>query len=248
MPKKSKPADRSTLVTFLLDRSGSMQSIKADTIGGFNAYLDTLQADGKTIVFSFLQFDNMSLDVVCKNIPVAKAVHLTDATFQPRGMTPLVDAAYKTIKAIETAIAERGDDPQVVVCIQTDGMENSSVEHTSDELKTLIEAKTGLGWQFNFMGASVDAYGQAMALGIGAINTMSYNSFDEASTQSAFFGMAQNTTSYAAGRASNTNISASMRSAAGDNHANKYAAQLGAQAPAARPPAKPRRKPPTLTL
>jgi hypothetical protein len=30
-----------TLVTFLLDRTGSMQSIKADTIGGFNAYLDT---------------------------------------------------------------------------------------------------------------------------------------------------------------------------------------------------------------
>ncbi len=64
-------ASSATLVTFLLDRTGSMESIKDDTIGGFNAYLSALKADGAGIEFSLLQFDSMSIDKVCVNIPVA---------------------------------------------------------------------------------------------------------------------------------------------------------------------------------
>jgi hypothetical protein len=49
-------SEQTTLVTFLLDRTGSMQAIKADTIGGFNAYLDTLEREvGDLVEFSLLQ-------------------------------------------------------------------------------------------------------------------------------------------------------------------------------------------------
>src|SRR5215207_8666179 len=129
---------QSTLVTFLLDRTGSMQSIKDDTIGAFNAYLATLKKGGDGIEFSFLQFDSISIDKVCVNRPVAEVAPLTDETFEPRASTPLIDAAYATIEAVGEAVAKREAMPKVVICIQTDGLENASTEHTWAELNLLI--------------------------------------------------------------------------------------------------------------
>ena len=97
-----------------------MQSIKDDTIGAFNAYLGTLQKKGGGIEFSFLQFDSISIDKICVNRPVAEVAPLTDETFQPRGSTPLIDAAYATIEAVGEAVA-KPKAPKVVICIQTDG-------------------------------------------------------------------------------------------------------------------------------
>lgn len=203
-----------TLVTFLLDRSGSMQSIKTDTIGAFNAYLGELKK-GK-ITFSFLQFDSQSIDTVVKNVPIKNVPNLTDATFQPRGMTPLVDAAYKTIKAVEDALSRRDDSPKVVICFQTDGQENCSREHTMAELNDLIKAKTALGWQFNFMGASIDAYAQAGAMGISHMGTMSYDSHSEEKTRGGFVASAVNTVAFASGARGSTMYTSGQKMAAGD--------------------------------
>ncbi len=54
----------------------------------------------------------------------------------------------------------------MVICIQTDGLENASTEHTWAELNLLIKEKAKLGWQFNFMGAGIDAYEQGRQMGI----------------------------------------------------------------------------------
>jgi uncharacterized protein YegL len=93
-----------TLVTFLLDRTGSMEPIRDDTIGAFNAYLETLQEDGEDIFFSLLTFDSMSIDKVHVNQPVKEVARLTRESFVPRASTPLIDAAYKTIKAVEKSV------------------------------------------------------------------------------------------------------------------------------------------------
>lgn len=213
---KTKPS--STLVTFLLDKSGSMSPIKSDTIGAFNAYLDTLKEAPNGISFSFLQFDTNSVDTIHRNVPVEDAASLTAATYQPNGGTPLIDAAYKTIKAVESAIGERKTTPKVVICIQTDGQENASIDHTWADLTALIKEKTALGWQFNFMGCGIDAYAQGSRMGIAAFNTMSYDRHSPEATRAAFSASARNTQMFASGMASTTAYSMAQRTASRDKH------------------------------
>jgi hypothetical protein len=78
-----------TLVTLLLDRSGSMAMIKDDTIGGFNAYVDTLKAAGANIDFTFLQFDSTSIDKICVAVPVSQAPRLDKSNYVLGASTPL---------------------------------------------------------------------------------------------------------------------------------------------------------------
>ena len=204
-----------TSVTFLLDRTGSMEVIKDDTIGGFNAYLEGLQggAASDDTEFSLVQFDSMSLDKVCVNKPVKGVDKLTKETYEPRASTPLIDAAYKTIKAVETAVA--GSDKKVVICIQTDGQENASTEHTWDELNALIKEKSNLGWQFNFMGVGIDAYKQASMMGIARGSTIS-TTMDPGQMRAAYRGSALNTALYASGATATTDFSDDQKAAAGD--------------------------------
>jgi hypothetical protein len=210
-----KPAPR-TLVTFLLDRTGSMEPIRDDTIGAFNAYLDGLQGDdGTSIDFTLVQFDSMSIDKIHVQVPVAEVPRLTRDTFQPRASTPLIDAAYKTIVAVEESLAHRTE-TKVVICIQTDGQENSSIEHRWDELNALIKEKVGKGWQFNFMGVGIDAYHQGERMGIAPQATVAYDHRDPAATRAAFAESASNARSYACGAAPDTAYTPAQKAASGD--------------------------------
>ena len=119
-----------TLVTLLLDRTGSMESVRDDTIGAFNTYLDTLKQDGDSLYFTLIQFDSMSVDKVHVNEPVKEIPRLTRETYVPRASTPLIDAAYKTIKAVEKSV-NGSPQTKIVICIQTDGQENASTEYTN---------------------------------------------------------------------------------------------------------------------
>jgi hypothetical protein len=210
-----------TLVTFLLDRTGSMQSIKDDTIGAFNAYLDGLKAE-PSIRFTLVQFDSMSIDKICVQAPIADVLPLTEHSYVPRAATPLIDAAYKTIKATDAAVNDT--DTKVVICIQTDGHENASTEHTWEELNALIKEKSAIGWQFNFMGASIDAYDQASRMGIAAAAAMSYDSTSRAATVAGFDAGAVNATAFARGLAESTNYTMEQRAKAGDKFAHKVTA------------------------
>lgn len=214
---KSKPTPK-TIVTFLLDRSGSMSAIKSQTIEGFNSYITGLQSDKKAkILFTFLQFDSESLDKVHVAVPIQDVPLLTDKTFSPRGGTPLIDAAYKTILAVEDACKREDIAPKVVICIQTDGEENASSQYNWDQLSSVVKAKQEMGWQFNFMGAGIDAYKQAARMGVSVANTMSYNNM-AATTDMAFAASAANTMSYARGMAESTGYTAAQKTAAGDEY------------------------------
>lgn len=207
---------KKTLVTFLLDRSSSMSSIHKETVSAFNEYLDELKRSKAEIDFTFIQFDlnnGLSMEKVCVCEPVKKVKNLTMESFQPRGSTPLIDAAFKTIKAIEGQ--EKAKGCKIVVCIQTDGEENASVSHGWEELKTLISEKTKAGWQFNFMGAGIDSYNQGSRMGISAANTVSYGK-DMRHTVAAFRASASNASNYAMGRSANTSYLASQKADAGD--------------------------------
>ena len=210
-----KPAPR-TLVTFLLDRTGSMEPIRDDTIGAFNAYLEGLQNDGADIDFTFLQFDSMSIDKICVAVPVADVPRLTRETYEPRASTPLIDAAYKTIKAVEEAL-KPSPETKVVICFHTDGQENASIEHGWAELNLLIKEKAALGWQFNFMGVGLDAYDQGARMGIAPQATMAYDPNDPMAMRAAFAASADNASRFAAGAAPTTAYSPAQKTASGDS-------------------------------
>ena len=110
-----------TVVSFLLDETGSMQAIKGDTVGGFNAYVETLQKAGADIVFSLVSFNSHETRPRYVAEPIDTVEPLTDDTYRPRATTPLIDAAVTIINATEDAVTKRDDDPHVVIVVQTDG-------------------------------------------------------------------------------------------------------------------------------
>lgn len=149
----------------ILDRSGSMEACRDDTIGGFNAFLREQQAEGGTL--SLIQFDHEYM-VVYPATPITAVQPLTAQTFVPRGGTALLDAIGKTIKDVDP-------DTRPTVVILTDGQENSSKEYTKAHIKDLIEQKTKEGWTFVYLGANQDAFAEAGHLGIPAGCTVNYD-------------------------------------------------------------------------
>jgi len=238
----AKQNDQRTLVTFLLDETGSMASIKDATIGGFNSYLETLKTSGAPIDFTLIKFDSNHLEKVCVAAPIKEVSELTRETYQPGATTPLIDAAYKTIKAVEKSL--NGSKPKVVVCIQTDGHENASTEHTWDELNALIKEKTAEGWQFNFLGTGIDAYDTGRRMGVAVENTLA-SAMDSRSVRASFAAVANSAMAYASGRSLSANISMTERAASGDAYYKNVFGSLGSPTPRPsliRPPATVKRK------
>lgn len=216
-----------TLVTFLLDRSDSMDIVRESTIEAFNGYLGQLKTDPKGIDFTFLQFDTQSLDKLCVAQPVESVALLTTATYVPRGGTPLIDAVYKTIKAVETAVTIDSTKPKVIICVQTDGEENASIEYTWEALNALVREKIEIGWQFNFMGAGIDAYAQGAKMGIAAVQTVSYDHLNPKAARATFSATAENTQSFARGLSADTAYSAEQRTSADDRYTPTSLSGLG---------------------
>ena len=87
-----------THISVLLDRSGSMEAVKDETISGFNHFLKEQKAVGANAWFTLAQFDSESTDVVHEARPVRDVPNLNGDTYQPRGSTPLLDALGQTIE------------------------------------------------------------------------------------------------------------------------------------------------------
>ncbi len=107
-----------------------------------------------------------------------------------------------------------------MICIQTDGQENSSVEHNWAELNALIKDKSAKGWQFNFMGVGIDAYDQGARMGIAPAATMAYDHRDGQATRAAFSASGENARRYACAEISDTEYTPAQKSSAGDRFGN----------------------------
>ena len=152
-----------------LDRSGSMKTHKAETISAVNAYVDKTKEQFKGR-FTLTQFDSEGIDIVHDGIKIKDVPPLTEETYQPRSMTPLLDAIGRTVTKMETD----GFD-NVIFCIITDGLENASHEWKLANVRQLLEEKRNKhGWQVSYLGANVDAFGEGAALGIAAGQAMNF--------------------------------------------------------------------------
>lgn len=157
-------------VIFILDRSGSMASIKPDVIGGFNTYVKDLRADSPEATFQLVQFDTQALDIPAATKARA-IVDLNESTYQPRGGTPLLDA----VGTVVSTSLDNADTAYLVV-ILTDGQENESKTWNLARLKSLIEQKQATNrWTFMYLGSNQDAWAEAGAWGIPAGSTITIN-------------------------------------------------------------------------
>lgn len=193
------PNPNSTLIAVVLDRSGSMANVVADTIGGFNTFLAEQRKNPvDDCRLSLVQFDNEYM-VVHENRPLAEVPDLTTETYMPRGGTALLDAIGRTIDDTGRALAampESARPGQVVFCILTDGEENASSRYTKEQINEMIRHQTEkYRWQFVFLGANQDAIQAGQAIGVAAANSLSYNGSGRGTAQ-VFSTIASNVTSY----------------------------------------------------
>jgi len=148
-----------TQITFVLDSSGSMSSIKDDTIGGFNSFLADQQGEEGTATVSLYEF-NTNVERVFAQYPIADAPQLSEEDYTPSGQTALHDAVSRAIT--ETAAQMHAQQPDerpdsVIVVTLTDGKENAS-ETPQDHLREQVtQRREEDGWEFLFIGANQDA-------------------------------------------------------------------------------------------
>ena len=159
-----------TELVFIVDRSGSMGGLENDTIGGFNATLDAHRAAEGEAVVSTILFDNEA-QVLHDRIPIAEVPALTSRDYWVRGCTALLDAvggAVKHISRVHSYLPDEYRPERTIVVITTDGYENASRKYGYAEVKRMIEQKKEQGWEFLFLGADIDAIGEAARIGIDA--------------------------------------------------------------------------------
>ena len=165
-----------TELAFVVDRSGSMGGLESDTIGGFNATLDRhREAEGDALVTTVL-FDN-EIVTLHDRLPIAEVAPMTRDDYQVRGCTALLDAIGSTVEHIERVHGYLPDGyvpESTIVVITTDGYENASQKFSYEQVKRLIERKREEGWEFLFLGANIDAVGEAARIGIGADRAATY--------------------------------------------------------------------------
>lgn len=165
-----------TELVFILDRSGSMNGLEGDTIGGFNGMLAKQKAEGEKVNVTTVLFDD-EVEVIHDRFPIDIIEPLTDKEYFVRGCTALLDAVGEAIKKIENVqkhLPEAHKAGKVIFVITTDGLENSSVEYTYNDIKRMIEAKKECGWEFLFLGANIDARKEAEKIGIARERAVTY--------------------------------------------------------------------------
>ena len=154
-------------ITILLDRSGSMASVKSDVEGGFERFLADQRAIPGECALTLVQFDSQSIEPVYVERPIQTAPGLE---LNPRGMTPLLDAVGQTILRTGerlTAKPEAARPGRVLFVIITDGKENASREYSKTRVREMVQHQTqAYQWQFLYLGANVDAFAEAGGLGI----------------------------------------------------------------------------------
>ena len=191
-----------THLYFLLDRSGSMNSIVEDTVGGFDAFIAeqrrfTEEAPGECRV-TLAQFDD-TYEEVYADRPIADVPSLV---LQPRGTTALLDSVARIVLDAGKRLAALPEDQRpgtVSVGIMTDGLENASREWSHPQVKQLIETQTrDYQWQFLYLGADQDAVEVGMSIGVSAGHSVTYG---RGKVKQAMAATAANVSSYRQARA-----------------------------------------------
>ena len=159
----SRPTD-STRIELIVDRSGSMQNLLGATVSGLNEFVDMQRSQLRDAVRATVRlhvFDDQVETRWNEGQRLVSAPCVTEHDVMPRGSTALLDAIGQTLGVLPV------HEPRIV-CIVTDGEENSSRHWTREGVLELIARLKRHGWTFIFMAANQDAIQTGAGLGFGA--------------------------------------------------------------------------------
>lgn len=163
-------------IVCILDRSGSMSVLREATLQGYNRFIkDQQELNAGPGRVTLVLFDD-EYEIVYEDVPLDKVPELTEKDYYTRNTTALLDAVGKTISRVkERHLTNRPG--KTLFFIITDGLENASKEYTQEgQIKGMVaECTDDLDWEFFYLGANVDAFHEAGALGINVINVANYN-------------------------------------------------------------------------
>ena len=182
-----------TEIVYILDRSGSMGGLEADTIGGFNAMMEKQKKTGEKALVSTVLFDDRS-EVIHDRVPIDKIEKMTDKQYYVRGCTALLDAvggAIRHIGNVHKYIRPEDRPDNTLVVITTDGMENASSRYSREQVENMVKhQQEKYGWEFIFIGANIDAYEEARKFGISKERAVNYVC-DEIGTANVYAGISR---------------------------------------------------------
>ena len=156
-----------TELVIIIDKSGSMHSLKEDVIGGYNALISKQKEEGNTIVTTI--FFNDKVNFVHEQVDIKELKPIDSRSYQPSGCTALLDAigdAISFIKAKHAKLKEEELPEHTIISIMTDGLENASIEYSYPQIKRMIEFQKKCGWNFIFQAANIDIDYEIDRLGI----------------------------------------------------------------------------------
>lgn len=164
-------------IVVIMDRSGSMGSVRAEAIGGFNNFLENQKALPGAANLTVVQFDDR-YEIPVNAVKLKDVKPFTTEDFVPRGMTAMNDAIGKTL----TTLFEKNP-AKAIVCILTDGQENASREYTYPQIKELITKAEEKDYEIVFLASGIDAQQTSTVLGMtrGVVLQASANSEGELS-------------------------------------------------------------------
>ncbi len=154
-------------VSFLIDRSGSMDGLESDVVGGFNRFVVEQREKPGECTLTLVQFDSEDpFEVVHDAVPVQEVPDLTVERYRPRGTTPLLDALGRLVERADARLKGLDGEEDYIIAVFTDGLENASHRWTRQRLFDVITERKRGGWTFVFMGANQDSYAEAGRLGL----------------------------------------------------------------------------------
>jgi hypothetical protein len=185
-----------TSINVIMDASGSMSSLRSDTIGGFNSFIEEQKKAAGEAIVSLCTF-NSSYHHVYENKSLNDVAPLTVEDYYPAGSTALLDCMGYTINSVGAQLAalkEEERPSKVIVLILTDGQENSSREFTKDQIKDMVTHQSEkYNWDFVFIGANMDAIEEGH--GIGVANSFNYSATPEG-THNLYKSLSRSVTKY----------------------------------------------------
>ena len=166
-------------ISIVLDRSGSMERIADDIVGGFNQFLQKQRDTEGEAKVTLAQFDSEDpFEVLIDGIPLREVTDLDPAAYQPRSLTPLYDAVGRMILRIDGQVTSRRKlglpDEDQVVLIVTDGLENASTDFNRSRVFEMVSDRREQGWVFVFLGADQDVYAEGDKVGVATGNRVSW--------------------------------------------------------------------------
>lgn len=188
-------------VVCIIDESGSMSDLRDDTIGGFNAYLETLKELEKDVKLTLVTFSDVYKTVI-DGLNVKSIKKLTKKDYSPNGNTALLDAVGSTMIKVGRRLADTPEQERpgkVSFFIATDGQENASREFSIEKIKDMVKEQTEkYSWDFVFAGANIDAFGAGSSMNVNAANIANYTA-DSVGTRSLYLSAAIRTKGMAVG-------------------------------------------------